>query len=78
MKDFFSNALEDTEGNIVSSDAVKSLITELIETEDKRKPLTDEKIVALLKEKGYDLARRTVAKYRDLLGIPVARLRKIL
>lgn len=78
LKDFFSNALEDTEGNIVSSDAVKSLITELIETEDKRKPLTDEKIVALLKEKGYDLARRTVAKYRDLLGIPVARLRKIL
>ena len=78
LKDFFSNALEDSEGNIVSSDAVKSLITELIENEDKRKPLTDEKIVTLLKEKGYDLARRTVAKYRDLLDIPVARLRKTL
>ncbi len=78
LKDFFSNALEDKEGNIVSSDAVKSLITDLINNEDKKKPLTDEKIVALLKEKGYDLARRTVAKYRDLLDIPVARLRKTL
>lgn len=78
LKDFFSNALEDSQGNIVSSDTVKSLIVELINNEDKKRPLTDDKIVVLLKEKGYDLARRTVAKYRDLLNIPVARLRKTL
>lgn len=78
LKDFFSNALEDSQGNIVSSDTVKSLIVELINNEDKKRPLTDDKIVVLLKEKGYDLARRTVAKYRDLLSIPVARLRKTL
>ncbi|MBR1770051.1 MAG: RNA polymerase factor sigma-54 [Bacteroidales bacterium] len=78
LKDFFSNALEDSGGNIVSSDTVKSLIIELINGEDKKKPLTDDKIVVLLKEKGYDLARRTVAKYRDILNIPVARLRKSL
>ncbi|MDO5760444.1 MAG: RNA polymerase factor sigma-54 [Bacteroidota bacterium] len=76
LKDLFSNALEDSKGNIVSSDTVKSLIVELINNENKQKPLTDDKIVLLLKEKGYDLARRTVAKYRDLLNIPVARLRK--
>ncbi len=78
LKDFFSNALEDSYGNIVSSDTVKSLIVELINNEDKKRPLTDDKIVVLLKERGYDLARRTVAKYRDLLNIPVARLRKTL
>lgn len=78
LKDFFSNALEDSQGNIVSSDTVKSLMVELINNEDKKRPLTDDKIVVLLKEKGYDLARRTVAKYRDLLSIPVARLRKTL
>jgi len=76
LKDFFSNALEDSQGNMVSSDTVKSLIIELVNNEDKKRPLTDDKIVLLLKEKGYDLARRTVAKYRDMLNIPVARLRK--
>lgn len=78
LKEFFSNALEDSKGNIVSSDTVKSLLVEMIEKEDKKKPLTDDKIVALLKEQGYVLARRTVAKYRDMLDIPVARLRKTL
>lgn len=76
LKDFFSNAVEDTKGNKVSSDIIKSTIVKHIDTEDKQKPLTDDKLVEILKEDGYELARRTVAKYREALNIPVARLRK--
>ena len=55
---------------------IKKILQELIDNEDKLNPLTDEQLVVLLKGYGYPIARRTVAKYRDLLGIPVARLRK--
>lgn len=76
LKQFFSNAVEDGQGNQVSSDAIKSIIMDQIKNENKQKPLTDEKLASILKDAGYNLARRTVAKYRDSLNIPVARLRK--
>lgn len=76
LKDFFSNALEDNSGKIVSSDTIKSKLKQLIDEEDKRKPLTDDSLVEILGKEGYKLARRTVAKYRMALNIPVARLRK--
>jgi RNA polymerase sigma-54 factor len=60
----------------VSTREVKKILIDAIEAEEKRKPLTDEKLASLLKEKGYNIARRTVAKYREQLNIPVARLRK--
>lgn len=76
IKKFFSNAVEDSQGNQISSDTIKNVIADIIANENKQKPYTDDKIVELLKEKGYILARRTVAKYRDMLNLPVARLRK--
>ena len=63
-------------GEEVSSREIKHILKTLIEEENKRKPLTDEKLGLLLKDKGYNIARRTVAKYREQLNIPVARLRK--
>ncbi len=63
-------------GEEVSTREVKRILQDAVEGEDKRKPLTDEKLMNLLKEKGYSIARRTVAKYREQLNIPVARLRK--
>jgi RNA polymerase sigma-54 factor len=60
----------------VSTREVKKILKDAIEAEDKRKPLTDDELTALLKEKGYNIARRTVAKYREQLALPVARLRK--
>ena len=63
-------------GEEVSSREVKHIIRELIDAEDKNKPLSDERIEELLNEKGYNIARRTVAKYREQLNIPVARLRR--
>ncbi|MBR1627470.1 MAG: RNA polymerase factor sigma-54 [Bacteroidales bacterium] len=76
IKRFFSNAVEDGEGNQIASDTIKEAIAKIIADEDKKKPLTDDKIVELLKNEGYLIARRTVAKYRDMLNLPVARLRK--
>jgi len=76
LKYFFSEALTSSDGEQVSSREVKKILEESVGGEDKRKPLTDEKLMAVLKEKGYNIARRTVAKYREQLGIPVARLRK--
>jgi RNA polymerase sigma-54 factor len=76
LKFFFNNSLTTAGGEEVSKIKVKSILRELIDNEDKNRPLSDETLVALLKEKGYDLARRTVAKYRAQMGIPVARLRK--
>ena len=73
LKHLFSEAVNDDE---VSSKEIKQILGDLIESEDKKKPLSDDKLCVMLKEKGYDIARRTVAKYRDQLGIPVARLRK--
>ena len=76
LKDFFSESLQTASGEEVSTLEVKKILTELIEGENKKKPLSDEKLKNQLREKGYNIARRTVAKYREQLGIPVARLRK--
>ncbi|MFC2175814.1 RNA polymerase factor sigma-54 [Bacteroidota bacterium] len=76
LKSFFSESLTTESGEEVSSREVKKILSDAIEAEDKKKPLADEKLAHLLKEQGYVLARRTVAKYREQLGIPVARLRK--
>ena len=76
LKYFFSESLSTDDGEEVSSREVKQILKDAIEAEQKRKPLTDEKLMKILNEKGYNIARRTVAKYREQLGIPVARLRK--
>jgi RNA polymerase sigma-54 factor len=76
LKYFFSEGLQTDAGEEVSTREIKKILEECIEKEEKRKPLTDEKLADILKEKGYHIARRTVAKYREQLDIPVARLRK--
>lgn len=76
LKYFFSESMQTDSGEEISTREVKKIMKEHIEAEDKRKPLTDEELANILKEKGYVIARRTVAKYREQLGIPVARLRK--
>ncbi len=76
LKYFFSEGLPNEKGEEVSTREIKTILKECINEEDKSTPLTDEKLVELLKAKGYELARRTVAKYREQLDIPVARLRK--
>src|SRR6056297_341323 len=76
LKYFFSEGLQKDDGEEVSTREIKKILRECIENEDKHKPLTDEKLTQILKEKSYNIARRTVAKYREQLDIPVARLRK--
>jgi RNA polymerase sigma-54 factor len=76
LKSFFSEALSTDSGEEVSSREVKKILSDYISNEDKKKPLPDEKLMKLLNDKGYNIARRTIAKYREQLGIPVARLRK--
>ncbi len=76
IKEFFSESMKNTEGEDVSTREIKKILETVIREEDKKKPLTDDKLASILKEKGYPIARRTVAKYREQLGIPVARLRK--
>ena len=76
LKYFFSESLSTSSGEEVSTREVKKILSEAVKAEEKRKPLTDEKLANLLKDKGYNIARRTVAKYREQLNIPVARLRK--
>lgn len=76
LKYFFSEGIATDSGEDASSREVKQILKDIIEAEDKKKPLADEKIEALLNQKGYNIARRTVAKYREQLNIPVARLRK--
>ena len=76
LKYFFAESLSTDEGEEVSSREVKQILKDAIGAEEKKKPLTDEKLGKLLNSKGYNIARRTVAKYREQLGIPVARLRK--
>lgn len=76
LKFFFSESLSTESGEEVSTREVKKILLDFIEAEDKRKPLSDERLTELLQEKGYNIARRTVAKYREQLNIPVARLRK--
>ncbi len=76
IKEFFSESMKNDQGEDVSTREIKKILETVIEEEDKRKPLTDEKLAKILKDKGYPIARRTVAKYREQLDIPVARLRK--
>jgi RNA polymerase sigma-54 factor len=76
LKSFFSEAIQTDSGEEVSNKEVKKILEECIANEDKRRPLADEKLTEILKEKGYTIARRTVAKYREAMNIPVARLRK--
>jgi RNA polymerase sigma-54 factor len=76
LKSFFSEGIMTDSGEEASSKEVKQILTDLIGAEQKRKPLSDDKLGEMLNEKGYNIARRTVAKYREQLGIPVARLRK--
>lgn len=76
IKDFFSESMKNVQGEDVSTREIKKILEQVIREEEKKKPLTDDKLAAILKEKGYPIARRTVAKYREQSGIPVARLRK--
>lgn len=76
LKFFFSESLSTDSGEEVSTREVKKILNDAIDAEDKRKPLTDDQLTALLTDKGYNIARRTVAKYREQLNLPVARLRK--
>jgi len=76
LKYFFSEGMQTDSGEEVSTREIKKILEECISNEDKRKPLTDDKLAVILKEKSYNIARRTVAKYREQLNIPVARLRK--
>ena len=76
LKYFFSEGLMTKTGEEASTREIKAILTESIEAEDKHKPMTDEQLVDLLSAKGYNVARRTVAKYREQLNIPIARLRK--
>jgi RNA polymerase sigma-54 factor len=76
IKEFFSESMTNDQGEEVSTREIKSILETIISEEDKKKPLTDERLALLLKEKGYPIARRTIAKYREQLGLPVARLRK--
>jgi RNA polymerase sigma-54 factor len=76
LKTFFSESLSTESGEEVSTREVKKILQDCISNEDKRKPLTDDALCDILKQKGYNIARRTVAKYREQLDIPVARLRK--
>ena len=76
IKEFFSESMTNDQGEEVSTREIKSILKTVISKEDKKKPLTDEKLAKILKQKGYPIARRTVAKYREQLELPVARLRK--
>ena len=76
IKEFFSEAMKNDQGEDVSTLEIKKILQNVIEEEDKHKPLPDDQLADILKEKGYPIARRTIAKYRELLDIPVARMRK--
>ena len=76
IKDFFSEAMKNDQGEDVSTIEIKKILQNVIDAEDKMKPLPDDKLAEILKNKGYPIARRTIAKYREQLDIPVARLRK--
>jgi RNA polymerase sigma-54 factor len=76
VKYFFSESMTNDSGEEISTREIKKIMQEVIDDEDKRNPLNDDKLVDALKERGYLIARRTAAKYREQLNIPVARLRK--
>ena len=76
LKSLFSEAMQTDSGEEVSSHEIKQILSDCIADEDKQHPLTDEALMNILNERGYHIARRTVAKYREMLKIPVARLRR--
>ena len=77
LKHFFTHkAVQKDDAEMATQKQVMAAIEELIDAEDKRNPLSDEKLTTLLKQKGYDIARRTIAKYREIMKIPIARMRK--
>ncbi|MDF4221243.1 RNA polymerase factor sigma-54 [Maribacter sp. M208] len=76
IKEYFSESMKNEQGEDVSTKEIKKILETVIQNEPKKKPLTDDKLATILKEKGYPIARRTVAKYREQLNIPVARMRK--
>ncbi len=76
LKDFFSNSMQTVNGEEVSTGELKNVLKKLVDNEDKKRPLTDDELVMLMEKQGYQIARRTVAKYRQMLDIPVARLRR--
>jgi RNA polymerase sigma-54 factor len=76
IKEFFSESMKNDQGEDVSTKEIKNILQTVIAEENKKRPLTDEKLAEILKEKGYPIARRTIAKYREQLDLPVARLRK--
>jgi len=78
LKSFFSESIQNDQGEEISTREIKKILSDCIVAEEKNKPLTDEELTLILKTKGYPIARRTVAKYRELLNIPVARLRKVM
>jgi RNA polymerase sigma-54 factor len=76
IKSFFSEGIKNSKGEEISTIEVKKILEEIIEEENKSSPFTDDQLTKILNEKGYPIARRTVAKYREMIGAPVARLRK--
>ena len=76
LKSFFSESMQKDDGEEVSTREIKKILQDIIDGENKKKPHTDEYLKKILNDKGYNIARRTVAKYREQQGIPVARLRK--
>jgi RNA polymerase sigma-54 factor len=76
LKSFFSEGMQTQSGEEVSTREIKKILNNLVDKENKQKPYTDEKLASFLSDKGYNIARRTIAKYREQLNIPVARLRK--
>jgi len=76
IKEFFSESMKNDQGEDVSTREIKNILETVIKEENKKKPLTDDKLSSILLKKGYPIARRTIAKYREQLDIPVARLRK--
>ncbi len=77
LKDLFSEGIADQQGNVISNKVIQSVIEETISNEDKRRPYTDQQLVNILTGQGYNIARRTVAKYREQLGIPIAQIRSV-
>ena len=76
LRHFFSDGYVTEQGEELSTRQIKAVLRDIIEAEDKQKPLSDDMLTRLLAERGYPIARRTVAKYREQMGIPIARLRK--
>ncbi len=77
LKELFTEGIINKEGETISNRVIQTAIEEVIETEDKQKPYTDQQLVSILSQKGFSIARRTVAKYRELLQIPVAQMRAL-